>query len=198
MNTNSKKQPIVIFTGPSGVGKGTIEKTLFEDEKLRLQLSCSATTRNPREGEINGKHYFFISKEEFLNKIDSNSFIEYSFHFDNYYGTLYSELDSIHSYNKIPFLEIETNGAKQILENPHNHKKYKLITIFVLPPTIDELRSRIINRKTETPDAINKRLIKAQDEINDANLFKYQIINDDAIRAAYEIRDVILKEIEEN
>ncbi|NES53687.1 guanylate kinase, partial [Escherichia coli] len=78
-------------------------------------LACSATTRKPRAGEVEGVHYFFISKEDFEKKINENAFLEYSYHFENYYGTLYAEIDRIHNLNKVPFLEIETNGAKQIL-----------------------------------------------------------------------------------
>ncbi|VEU75488.1 guanylate kinase [Mycoplasmopsis maculosa] len=196
MNIDFNKKPIVIFTGPSGVGKGTIEKILFEDEELRLKLSCSATTRKPREGEVNGIHYFFISKEEFKSKIDSNSFLEYSFHFDNYYGTLFEEIDRIHNSNKIPFLEIETNGAKQILKNVLTNKQYKIITLFLLPPSIEELKSRIENRNTENDEAIQKRLLKAEEEISDSNIFQYKIINDDALKAAKDIKRIILNEIE--
>ncbi|WP_027334641.1 guanylate kinase [Mycoplasmopsis felifaucium] len=191
------KKPIIIFAGPSGVGKGTIEQFLFNDKDLKLKLSCSATTRKPRIGEINGVHYFFISKDEFIQKIQNNEFLEYSFHFDNYYGTLYEEIDRIHSLNMIPFLEIETNGAKQILEKEASLDNYRLITLFILPPTLDDLKQRILNRNSEDDASIQKRLDKAIEEMNEKYLFKHHIINDDADRAAKEIKDIILQEIEE-
>ncbi|MGP1451798.1 MAG: guanylate kinase [Metamycoplasmataceae bacterium] len=194
MKTNSK--PIIIFTGPSGVGKGTIEQLLFTYPELKLMFSCSATTRKPRTGEINGEHYHFISKEEFLKKIDNNEFLEYSFHFDNYYGTLYSEIDKIHAKNGVPFLEIETNGAKQILQKISNNKDYNLITIFVLPPSIDELEKRIIKRNSESEESLKKRIEKAQNELKEAHLFRYRVISDDVERSALEVKSIILKEID--
>ncbi|OAB48941.1 guanylate kinase [Mycoplasmopsis gallinarum] len=192
--TNDKKL-IIIFTGPSGVGKGTIEKILFNQKDLRLQLSCSATTRKPREGEIDGQHYFFITKAQFEESIKNHELLEYSFHFDNYYGTLFREIDRIHASNNIPFLEIETEGAKQILLNPINHEKYKILTFFVSPPTIEDLKNRIKNRNTEDEAAILKRLQKAEQEITDKNHFKYEIINDIPERAAEEIRNILKNEI---
>ncbi|WP_373422732.1 guanylate kinase [Mycoplasma tauri] len=192
----SKKKTIIIFTGPSGVGKGTIEKFLFDAKELRLAFSCSATTRKPRIGEIDKVHYLFISKSNFEQKIKDNKFLEYSYHFDNYYGTLYEEIDRIHADNKVPFLEIETNGAKQILEKESVLQNYNLLTFFILPPTIDDLKQRILNRNTESEDSINKRLDKAIAEINDKHLFKHIIINDDANKAASEIIKIIKEEVE--
>lgn len=195
MKEINNKKLIIIFTGPSGVGKGTIEKILFNQKDLRLQLSCSATTRKPREGEIDGQHYFFITKAQFEESIKNQELLEYSFHFDNYYGTLFREIDRIHASNNIPFLEIETEGAKQILLNPINHEKYKILTFFVSPPTIEDLKNRIKNRNTEDEAAILKRLQKAEQEIADKNHFKYEIINDIPERAAEEIRNILKNEI---
>ncbi|UUM19696.1 MULTISPECIES: guanylate kinase [unclassified Mycoplasma] len=192
-----KGKPIIIFTGPSGVGKGTVERLLFDFEELNLYLSCSATTRKPREGEINGIHYHFISTEEFRDKIKSRKFLEFSYHFNNYYGTLYSELDKIHAKNRVPMLEIETRGAKQVIEKllESNEHNYNLITIFLAPPSVDELKNRIINRGTETEEVIKARLDKATEEINESSIFKYTIINDVPERAADEIRTILHKEL---
>ncbi|WP_029513376.1 guanylate kinase [Mycoplasmopsis primatum] len=195
MTIKSRKNVIIIFTGPSGVGKGTIEKYLFANPELRLTLSCSATTRQPRVNEIDGIHYFFISKECFKQKINNHEFLEYSFHFDNFYGTLYDEIDRIHNANRIPFLEIETFGAKQILNNADVHKKYKVLTFFIMPPNIEELKNRILNRNTENADSVEKRMQKAIDEMKDANLFEHIITNNDALEAANEITNIIKKEI---
>ncbi|UUM19246.1 guanylate kinase [Mycoplasma sp. 1018B] len=192
---HKKLKPIVIFTGPSGVGKGTIENFLFNYDDLRLAFSVSATTRKPRQGEIDGVNYFFISKDNFKEKINKNELLEYSFHFDNFYGTLYSEIERIHNANNIPFLEIETHGAKQILAIPNIEKKYNIITFFVSPPSFEDLKSRIWNRNTETNEAIESRLLKAKEELEERKYFKNQIINDIPERAALEIRNLILKEI---
>lgn len=191
------KNAIIIFVGPSGVGKGTIEQILFKNELLKLKLSISATTRQPRSGEVNGQHYFFISKDEFTSKINNNELIEYNFHFDNYYGTLFTEIDRIHNEGYVPFLEIETKGAKKILENSSISKKYNIITVFILPPTFEELEQRIIGRNTETEESITKRMIKANEELAEQDIFKYKVINDEPYRAANEITELLMKELYE-
>ncbi|WP_318023837.1 guanylate kinase [Mycoplasmopsis californica] len=196
MNAN-KKKPIIIFVGPSGVGKGTIESILFKNNDLKLKLSVSATTRSPRVGEIDGTHYFFISKDDFQQRIENNELLEYNFHFDNYYGTLLSEIDRIHNCGLVPFLEIETLGAKKILQNTENFNKYNIITVFILPPSFHELKQRIVGRNTETEDSITMRMQKATEEIADRHIFKYNIINDDPHRAANEIEALLMKELYE-
>ncbi|WP_029512915.1 guanylate kinase [Mycoplasmopsis iners] len=192
---DKKLKPIIIFTGPSGVGKGTIEKVLFNWEELKLKLSVSATTRKPRLGEQDGINYFFINKQDFEQRIANNELLEYSFHFDNYYGTLYSEIERIHNEGNVPFLEIETHGAKQILNNPEAKAKYNIITFFVSPPSFEDLQARILNRNTETPEAVKDRLNKASEELKEKHYFKNQIINDIPERAAEEIKQLILNEI---
>ncbi|WP_036431654.1 guanylate kinase [Mycoplasmopsis cricetuli] len=190
------KKPIIIFTGPSGVGKGTVERLLFDFDELNLSLSCSATTRSPREGELNGIHYHFITVDEFRHKIKSRKFIEFSYHFSNYYGTLYSELNKIHAKGKTPMLEIETKGAIQIIDKvKKQNSNYNLITIFLAPPSINELKNRITKRGTETRDIIKARLRKAEEELKESNIFKYKIINDVPERAAEEIRTILHKEL---
>ncbi|VEU70274.1 guanylate kinase [Mycoplasmopsis glycophila] len=194
-----KKNPIIIFSGPSGVGKGTIERLLFNFDELNLSLSCSATTRKKREGELDGVHYHFIDVDEFRDKIKKFKFLEFSYHLGNYYGTLYSELDRIHKKHKVPMLEIETGGAKQViakLMDSKNREKYNLITIFVLPPSIEELKRRIINRGSEDDETLKLRLLKAEKELAECDIFKYQIINDEPNRAAEEIRSILHKELQ--
>ncbi len=192
-----KKKPIIIFVGPSGVGKGTIEQILFKNEDLKLKLSVSATTRSPRSGEIDGQHYFFITKQDFQERIDRNELLEYNFHFDNFYGTLTTEIDRIHNSGYVPFLEIETKGAKKILQNKDATSKYNIITVFILPPSFEELKSRIIGRNTETEESIAKRMQKAEEEIAEKDIFKYHVVNDDAIRASEEIKQLLMKELYE-
>ncbi|MCU4706746.1 guanylate kinase [Mycoplasma sp. CSL7503-lung] len=196
----SKLCPIIIFSGPSGVGKGTIERLLFEFDELNLSLSCSATTRKPRNGELNGVHYYFLDVDNFRDKIKNRKFIEFSYHLNNYYGTLYSELDKIHNKNKIPMLEIETTGVRQIINKLSHHSfnnKYKLITIFVAPPSMEDLRRRILIRGSENSKTLKDRLLKAEIEVSEADeLYKYKIINDIPERAANEIREILHKELE--
>ncbi|QZE12633.1 guanylate kinase [Mycoplasma sp. Ms02] len=190
-----KKIPIIVFTGPSGVGKGTVERLLFQFEDLDIRLSCSATTRKPRSGEINGIHYYFMDRSIFQQKIKGREFIEFSYHFDNYYGTLFRELKKIDLLGKIPMLEIETRGARQIIEKLKDDPRFKLITIFLLPPTIQDLKERIIKRGSEDDDTLRIRLEKAQEEMRDSEIFKYKVVNHVPQQAADQIRDIILKEI---
>ncbi|WBP84206.1 guanylate kinase [Mycoplasmopsis edwardii] len=194
----NSKEPIIILTGPSGVGKGTIERLLFEFEELNLSLSCSATTRKPRNGELNGIHYYFIDTENFRDKMKSRKFLEFSYHLNNYYGTLYSELKKIHDKKMVPMLEIETTGVKKVINKFKNEKldeKYNLITIFLAPPSIDDLRKRIITRGSENSQTLKERLKKAETEISESVIFKYKIINDIPERAANEIREILHKEL---
>ncbi|WP_322902634.1 guanylate kinase [Mycoplasmopsis felis] len=197
-NNINIKQPIIIFSGPSGVGKGTIEKLLFNFKELNLALSCSATTRKPRPGEINGKDYHFLDVDTFRDKIKKYKFIEFSYHLNNYYGTLYSELEKIHQNKQIPILEIETTGAKQIISKfsvQELQEKYNLITIFVCPPSIEDLKSRIIARGSEDNETLKDRLKKAETELMDSIIFKYRITNDLPERAAQEIRNILHNEL---
>ncbi|EFF41093.1 guanylate kinase [Mycoplasmopsis alligatoris A21JP2] len=187
---------MIIFSGPSGVGKGTIERLLFEFDELNLSLSCSVTTRKPRPGEINSIHYHFMDKSIVQQMIKGREFLEFSYHFGNYYGTLWSELEKINKKGKVPMLEIETRGANQVIkELSKKADEYNIISIFVLPPSMEDLKARIIKRGSENDDTLRSRLEKAQEEINESNIFKYRVINHTPEQAANEIREIILKEI---
>ncbi|UWD34463.1 guanylate kinase [Mesomycoplasma molare] len=195
-----KKDKLVILAGPSGVGKGTIEKILFEDNsEMKLKLSCSVTTRKPREGEVDGVHYYFVSKEEFEKKIKNNEFIEWNSHFNNFYGTLYSEIENINKQGFLPLLEIETNGALNIMKYyEEKNESSCLISIFITPPSLQELKNRINNRATETEKEIKIRIDKAKEELKEKDKFLYSVINDDAHIAANEIKKIIFKELKNN
>ena len=179
---------LIVFTGPSGVGKATIEHELFNDVDLKLHLSVSATTRAPRKGEIDGVHYHFISHEEFDKRIANDEFIEWNEHFSNKYGTLKSEIDRISNLGMIPFIEVEVIGAKNIIES---FGEDKLISIFIAPPSIEDLRKRIIGRGTETAEQVELRLSRVEEEVGYANLFQHVIVNDDLQRAVAEVKKVI-------
>ncbi len=188
-----KQGKLIIFTGPSAVGKATIEKFLFEDPNLSLGFSVSATTRQPRPNEEEGKHYYFMTRENFIAKEINGEFLETSEHFNNKYGTIQSEVDKIISQGKNAFLEVEPNGAIQIIAKK-DQIKTKIITIFISPPSLSALEQRIKNRGTETPEQIHSRLARAEEEISHSSIFQYIVINDDPKRAAKEVAQIIIKE----
>ncbi|NQZ66039.1 MAG: guanylate kinase [Mycoplasmatales bacterium] len=179
---------LVVFTGPSAVGKATIEKHLFNDESLKLELSISATTRRPREGEIDGVHYYFISGEEFDKKIKNNEFIEWNEHFSNKYGTLKSEINRIIDKGNVPFMEVEVIGAMNILEN---YKDEETISFFIRPPSMKELENRIRARGSETEEEISERMARVYDEMTFINKFQHVVVNDDVMKAVENVTNII-------
>ena len=183
-----KKGKLIVFVGPSGVGKATVEKKLFLKKELNLEFSISATTRKPRPNEIDKVDYYFISKEEFIEKISNNEFLEWSHHLDLYYGTLKSEIERITKDKKHAFLEIETNGAIEIFNKiPRNN----IISIFIKPPSMKALEERIRKRNTESDIQIMKRLKKAQHEVQLAKLFDYVVVNSDVDKTVEQIAEII-------
>ena len=168
---NLKK--LIIITGPSGVGKGTVVKELLDKEK-DIWLSVSATTRSPRMGEKNGENYYFISDEKFKDMIDKKEFLEWAQFAGNYYGTPLSKVNEKIEMGFIVLLEIEVEGAKQIKE-----KFPEAFSIFLLPPNNEELEKRIRNRGTENEEAINRRLSRAKYEIASSDEFDFVLTNHD-------------------
>ena len=164
---------LIIITGPSGVGKGTIVKELLDKDK-DIWLSVSATTRSPRMGEKNGENYYFISDEKFKDMIDKKEFLEWAQFAGNFYGTPLSSVNEKIEMGFIVLLEIEVEGAKQIKE-----KFPEALSIFLLPPSKEELEKRIRNRGTEKEDAINKRLSRANFEIACSDNFDFVLTNND-------------------
>ncbi|AJR12432.1 guanylate kinase [Mesomycoplasma dispar] len=192
----TKMNKLIILSGPSGVGKGTIESLLLKNKDLLIKLAISATTRGKRKNEIDGINYFFLTHQIFKEKIENNEFLEWSRHFNNYYGTLKSQIEFIQSQNFIPLLEIDTTGAKNIIKNYQEKGELdKLLTIFILPPSLETLKKRIEKRLTETDAQINQRLEKAKSEIEIKNLFKFQVINDNLEECVRQIEKIISKEI---
>ena len=162
---------LIIITGPSGVGKGTVIKEILDKEK-NIWLSISATTRNPREGEKEGENYYFLSKDKFKEMIEKKLFLEWAQFAGNFYGTPLSSVEEKIREGLIVLLEIEVEGAKQIKE-----KFPDSLSIFILPPDKAELERRIRNRGTEGEDVINKRLSRANYEIESSNQFDFEVIN---------------------
>ena len=186
------KGKLIIFSGPSGVGKATIEKGLFKDENLKLKLSCSATTRKSRAGEVHGKHYYFIEKNEFNEMVKKDMFVEWNEHFSNKYGTLKSEIKKIMDDGKNPFLEVETNGAINIMKQYNNEE---IISIFIKPPSVKELENRIRARGTETEAQIKERTKRVKEEMELSKCFQYVVENDAVEKAISDVSKIIKKEL---
>ena len=180
---NLKK--LIIITGPSGVGKGTVVKELLERNK-DIWLSISATTRNPRVGEKDGLNYYFISEERFKDMIDKKQFLEWAQFAGNYYGTPLSTVNEKIEKGFVVLLEIEVEGVKQIKE-----KFPEALSIFLLPPSKAELEKRIRNRGTEKEEAINRRLSRANYEIASSNQFDFVLTNHDVDETVKEVFKII-------
>jgi len=179
---NLKK--LIIITGPSGVGKGTVVKELLDRNK-DIWLSISATTRNPRIGEKDGENYYFISDEKFKDMIDKKEFLEWAQFAGNYYGTPLSTVNEKIEKGFIVLLEIEVEGAKQIKE-----KFPEALSIFLLPPSKAELEKRIRNRGTEKEEAIDRRLSRADYEIASSDEFDFVLTNhdiDETVKGVFKI-----------
>ena len=174
MEKNNNEGVLIVISSPSGTGKTTICKKLLEFDK-NLHLSISVTTRKKRENEVEGVDYFFKSKDEFCQLKSSNSFIETALVFENYYGTLKSEvLDKLHK-GKDVLIDIDWQGTRQI----HNQMKEKLVKIFLLPPSLKELEQRLSNRASDTKKEINFRMSKAVKEIKHYKEYDYVLVNSD-------------------
>ena len=164
------KGRLIVFSAPSGCGKGTMLEEILKHNGFRC--SISATTRNPREGEKDGVNYHFITREEFEKKITENAFLEYAEYCGNYYGTLLTEVDDYLEKGIDVILEIEVQGAMKLRE-----KRPDAIFIFIAPPSINELRRRLNKRGTETAEVIEERISKASGEISLAPKYDYIIVN---------------------
>lgn len=186
---NSKKRGmLVLYTGSSGVGKGTIMQELLKRDK-NIRLSVSNTTRSPREGEIDGVHYNFVTKEQFESLIQKDGYLEYAEYCGNYYGTPKQQVEDLLNQGYDVFLEIEVCGGLQIME-----KYPDVLSIFVLPPSIDTLDKRLRRRGTEDEETILKRLGEAKREIEFSEKYKYVVVNDRLEDAVDEILDILKKE----
>ena len=187
-----KKGLLIVLSGPSGVGKGTIRKKVFKDESLNLAYSISMTTRSPRNMEKDGVDYFFVDIPTFEKMIDEDKFLEYTYFVGNYYGTPLEYVEKLRNEGKNVFLEIEIEGAKKVLSKCQGDD---VISIFLVPPSLEELERRIRGRKSETDEVIQERLSKAQREIDFRHHYQYTVINDSLSRASYNIKRIIKRRI---
>ncbi len=184
-----KKGLLIILSGPSGVGKGTIRKYLMDNKDINLSFSISMTTRSPRNGEVDGVDYFFVSHEAFEEAVKKRKFLEHARFVDNCYGTPKDYVEKLRNEGHNVLLEIETNGAKQVIKKTINDDGR--ISIFLIPPSLEELERRIRGRQTENEETIKKRLQKAKRELKKQSLYNYVVVNNTPEQAANEIIDII-------
>ncbi len=190
--SSNKRGILVLYTGSSGVGKGTIMKELLKKDSS-IKLSVSNTTRAPRPGEVDGVDYNFVTKQDFEKLIETDGYLEYAQYCDNYYGTPKKQVEDMLNQGYNVFLEIEVQGGLQIMEKFPN-----VLSIFILPPSMEQLEERLRNRGTEKEETIQKRLSAATEEITFKNRYKYNVINDSVERAADEILEILGNEISKN
>jgi len=180
-------KPLIIISAPSGAGKGTLIQGLLKRDS-RLVVAVSATTREPRIGEIHGEHYYFMSIEQFQNHITAGDFLEWEEVYPGVmYGTLCSELERLWAEEKIVLLELDVNGALALKE------KYdkKVHSIFLLPPSLNELKKRLIHRGAETDKEMNIRMERAEYEMSHQGEFDARVVNQDLDKAIYEVAEII-------
>ncbi|WP_220728019.1 guanylate kinase [Apilactobacillus xinyiensis] len=185
----AKRGMLIVLSGPSGVGKGTVRKALFNEPDVDFQYSISMTTRKPREGEVNGKDYFFVSKEEFEENIKNGDMLEYAKYVDNYYGTPLKYVNETLDSGRDVFLEIEVNGAMQVRANSP-----EAMFVFLTPPDLISLKNRLIGRGTDDMDVINKRIKKAAVEIKMMRNYDYAVLNDKVENAVERIKTIVNSE----
>lgn len=186
---NDKKRGLlIVISGPSGAGKGTICKELLNKNE-ELLLSVSATTRSPRDGEVDGVNYHFLSKNEFITRIEQEDFLEHAEVYGNYYGTPKSNVNEMLEKGRDVILEIDIQGALKVKENTEEG-----VFIFILPPSMEELKQRIIKRGSETPESLMKRFKSAYKEINFVSRYNYAVVNDEVNLAVEKLEAIILAE----
>ena len=185
----SERGLLIVLSGPSGVGKGTVRKAIFESDDNDFQYSVSMTTRQKREGEVEGGDYYFRTREEFEALIEAGEMLEYAEYVGNYYGTPLSYVQQTLDQGKDVFLEIEVQGAKQVKDKVPDG-----VFIFLTPPDLAELRSRITGRGTDSAEVIDERMRVAREEIEMMALYDYAVVNDEVPKAVQRIREIISSE----
>jgi guanylate kinase len=182
--------PVIVVTGTSGAGKGTIERILLERHP-ELELAVSATTREQRPNEVHGKHYWFLTDEEFDRRLAEKGFLEYvTFPWGQRSGTLRSEIDRIQAAGRVPLLDLETDGALYVRKRVPG-----AVTIFITAPTFEELERRLRERATESAGEIGERLRLAREQLELADEFDHVIVNDDLARAAAQAQEIVREQI---
>ena len=181
-----KKGMMFVLSSPSGVGKTTLTKKIAEKNK-NFVISISYTTRKPRPTEVNGKDYHFISKQEFKNLVKGNNFFEYANIFDNYYGTYKKTVLGFLAEGKDVLFDIDWQGTQQLKKNSN----LSVVTIFILPPNIEALKERLLNRHKGQEEIIKKRMNKFNEEVSHWNEYNYVVVNDDLTQCYDRILNII-------
>lgn len=183
--------PVVVITGPSGAGKGTLERVVLE-RIPELELAISATTRERRSSELNGREYWFVPEEEFERRVQVGAFLEWvTYVSGNRYGTLRAEIDRIRGEGKVPLLDLETDGALRVRDSVPGS-----VTVFVDAPTVAELERRLRERATESSGEVEDRVRLAVEQRKQAREFDYVIVNDEVERAAGELERIVRRKLE--
>ena len=186
-----KKGLLIVLSGPSGVGKGTVIKELMKNDDLKLSYSISMTTRKPRNGEVDGVNYFFVDRDTFLKAIDDGELLEHADFVGNMYGTPVSYVEKLRNEGRNVLLEIEVQGAMQVKK-----KCPDALSIFIIPPSMEELASRIRGRNSEPEEIVQQRLDKAKKEMEMVTQYKYVVCNDDVILASDIISAIIKRHMQ--
>jgi len=184
-----EKGLLIVLSGPSGVGKGTVRKEIFSQPDTAFEYSVSATTRKPREGEMDGVDYFFKTREAFEEMIENDQLLEYAEYVGNYYGTPVDYVRKTLDEGKDVFLEIEVQGAGQV-----RRKFPEGLFIFLAPPSLSELENRIVTRGTETEDLIKGRMKAAREELEMMELYDYVVENDKVELACERVKSIVVAE----
>lgn len=174
------------MSGPSGVGKGTIRELLMEDKSLNIFYSVSMTTRNMRPGEVNGREYYFVTKDEFMKNVENDNLLEWAEYVGNCYGTPRDKVEDMRKEGKNVLLEIDVKGAENVFK-----KVPDVISFFIAPPSVEELANRLRGRGTESEEVIQNRVSAAAKELEYKHLYTHVIINDKLEDAVNEIRQII-------
>lgn len=183
----NRKGTLIVLSGPSGTGKGTVLKHFFDNyADDAVKLSISATTRLPREGETDGVNYFFVEKEKFENMVQNDMLLEWASFCGNCYGTPKAFVDENLENGCDVILEIEVQGALKVME-----KRPDAAFVFIAPPSMQELKSRIVGRQTETADVIERRMETAKWEVQNISKYTYAVVNDDVDMAAKRLKTII-------
>lgn len=176
---------LLIISGPSGTGKGTLVKKLM-DHDPSFRFSCSVTTRKPRVGEIDGVHYHFVTVEEYDRLVAENAFLEHATVHGNHYGTLRKPVEEMMSRGENVLLDIDPQGAISVMENAEDY-----VSVFILPPSFEDLRVRLHTRNTDDPVEIERRLNNARGEVKKIDRYQYAVVNDDLELAFVQLQSIV-------
>ena len=176
---------LLIISGPSGTGKGTLVKKLMDNDPT-FRFSCSVTTRKPRTGEVDGVHYHFVSVEEYERLVAENAFLEHATVHGNHYGTLRKPVEEMMARGDNVLLDIDPQGAISVMENADDY-----VSVFILPPSFEDLRVRLHTRNTDDPVEIERRLKNARDEVKKVDRYQYAVVNDDLELAFCQLQSIV-------